>query len=113
MHSLLHTQGNGRKRLLEKDFIRVSTRILYFIRVSIRIFRAYSQQKSLFQAQFGYALPLEPTAQTHILFHIIEEFSPKVMMIHFPLDVYNNGDTSKKQTIFSCLRTKWRQVEPH
>jgi hypothetical protein len=30
-------------------------------------------------------------AHTHIFFHMREEFSPKVRVIPFPLDVYNNG----------------------
>ena len=43
------------------DLFRVSTRISYLFRASVRIFRAYSRQKSPFQALFGFALTLEST----------------------------------------------------
>jgi hypothetical protein len=35
-------------------------------------------------------------AQTHVTFHIIEELSPKVRMIHFPLDVYTISNNQKR-----------------
>jgi hypothetical protein len=28
---------------------------------------------------------------THVFFHMREDFSPKVKVITYPLDVYNNG----------------------